>query len=209
MRLFCVVPFSRPKMLSNIVANLRRQRYRDFKVIVVENGDALSAWRDTSLMASVLQLRGPPHQADAKNLALSKMHPGDIFVTIDDDDEYRSGYLERVANCFLNGACMVGQREFATVLTDNSRWIAQCAHVHGPTFSFRIPSTPIMFDRSFADEVLMQHDLTELGYTLTEMPATPIEFVYRRQKSSVFACEDTEFVERLNARKYSEETWQI
>ena len=90
--IWVVVPFSRPDMADNVMENYHRQEYTDKRLLIVENGDGIGAWKDEydSIHLS------PKHQSHAKNRAiewLKKHHPNDYWCCMDDDDYYGKGYV--------------------------------------------------------------------------------------------------------------------
>jgi hypothetical protein len=129
-------------MVANVWANCNRQRPVDFRLVVIENGEAVGAWARYGLQADAVLTSGQSAAA-AKNEGLTwiRAHGGGSFATFDDDDYYGPGYLEEALAALENGERVVG-KSAVFVLTQVGRLRAvlgwpenartDCL-VHGPT----------------------------------------------------------------------------
>jgi hypothetical protein len=96
--IYCIIPFSRPGCMKNVVENVKRQTFKEKKVLVVENGDAVHTFPESE---ADFVLRPPcvESAAGAKNAALEflKEKFGNVFwTTMDDDDYYGPKYMEEL-----------------------------------------------------------------------------------------------------------------
>lgn len=110
-----IVPLHRPADLPNVIANARRQSV-DFRLCVVENGDALGACKRAGFWPDSL-LRSAPHQSAARNTALEwiRSHGGGFFFTMDADDWYGPSYLAELLK-HRRKANVVGKRRHLILL---------------------------------------------------------------------------------------------
>lgn len=90
-----IAPHARPEFASNLLANFRRQRKVNARLVVVENGPASSRWP-----CDVVVLRSGYHQADAMNVGLKWLRTeGDgSWARFDDDDYYGPAYLSETTS---------------------------------------------------------------------------------------------------------------
>jgi len=96
-----MVPSHRPGMTGNVLANFRRQTYKNKRLLVVENGDALGVYEREWPFPEVRIIKSQATSASgARNAGLNWLrlfHPGAFVVTMDDDDYYGPEYLSEHA----------------------------------------------------------------------------------------------------------------
>jgi glycosyltransferase involved in cell wall biosynthesis len=96
-RVSVVVPTrNRQRQLARALASVQSQRFRDFEVLVVDDGstDESVPWlRATCPEVRVLAMESPRGAAAARNRALEHAR-GDLVAFLDDDDLWRPTYLE-------------------------------------------------------------------------------------------------------------------
>ena len=88
--------YNRPELLRRAIASVCRQTFRDFELIVVDDGSTMpccSALPDP-IDTRIRLIRNPSNMgvADARNVGI-KAAKGTYVSFIDDDDEYRSSFL--------------------------------------------------------------------------------------------------------------------
>jgi len=95
MKPWVAVPFSRPECLQRLQQNLQRQRFRGFRVCVVENGRAKGFCKERGFEPDLL-LQSKRHPSWARNTALEELRrDSDNYVLfMDDDDVYGPRYVE-------------------------------------------------------------------------------------------------------------------
>jgi glycosyltransferase involved in cell wall biosynthesis len=106
--IYIIVPFSRPEMLQNVLANVAKQTV-PCSLIIVENGRALGTTPTGNY--TILQSH-PPHQSTAKNLGIDFVRKsGGRFVAIFDDDDYYSPNYLLEASKYLDKYAIVGKNQ--------------------------------------------------------------------------------------------------
>lgn len=98
-----IAPHGRPEFSANLLANFRRQRGVEARLLVVENGPAVGSLPvgEATITTSVALLERP-HQADAMNVGLNwlRANGGGTWARFDDDDYYGPDYLASVERSF-------------------------------------------------------------------------------------------------------------
>lgn len=109
---YSIVPFSRPKFLENVIKNFNQQRYKNKKLIVVENGKAVGCCEKNGFKPDVL-LKSDPHQSYARNEVINwvKSNGGGMCANFDDDDYYGPNYLSEIMEN-KNKADIIGKYDF-------------------------------------------------------------------------------------------------
>lgn len=139
--IWVVTPLSRADDAGNVLANFRRQRHRNKRLIVAENGCAVGATR--GLTGVHARLTTPPTAAAAKNAALLALAQERCMVAFfDSDDYYAPGYLSE-AVCALRGRPVVGKNIHYVRYSDGLYYYRQRADracrsaelLHGATIS--------------------------------------------------------------------------
>ncbi|MEX0884445.1 MAG: glycosyltransferase [Cyclobacteriaceae bacterium] len=97
-----IIPvYNRPDEIEVLVQSLRKQTYKDFEVILVEDGSSLSCKHVFEKHRLHLQLfyleQKNSGQGFARNLGIRKSK-GDYFVFFDSDCQVPAGYLESLKN---------------------------------------------------------------------------------------------------------------
>lgn len=140
--IWCVVPFSRPEFLQNVIDNFKRQSYQKKKLLIVENGNGINCCKNNDFSPDVL-LSSDAHQAYAKSTALEwlKNHGKDFWTTWDDDDYYSSDYLSELYLA-ANKATVIGKssiffksKEDKIYLLGSAFENSNTEFLHGPTIS--------------------------------------------------------------------------
>jgi len=93
--LWVVVPFSRPGMIASVQANLDRQSFRNFSVLIARNGAASDVHFPNADM-NVSFAESKPRVGKVRNTALDALFerdPNAYWVGMDDDDWYGPEYL--------------------------------------------------------------------------------------------------------------------
>jgi glycosyltransferase involved in cell wall biosynthesis len=86
---------NRRQQLARALASIDAQSYRNFEVIVVDDGstDGTAAWLRAQRPQDCVIESGPPHgAAAARNRGVARAG-GEIVAFLDDDDAWRAGYL--------------------------------------------------------------------------------------------------------------------
>lgn len=97
-KIWLVVPFSRPKFLENVKKNISQQNFKDIKLCIVENGDAIGYCKSVGFEPDLLLTSGN-HQSKAKNAGIAEIrskYPGSYVSIFDDDDYYGPNYLQEI-----------------------------------------------------------------------------------------------------------------
>lgn len=103
-KIWVIVAASRPEHIWRVIANYREQEYENKALIVVENGRAIGAY-DGSLDVDI-RMRSKANAGAARNEAIAWLkfnHPGDYWVSMDDDDYYGASYLTEHAEAAERG----------------------------------------------------------------------------------------------------------
>jgi len=82
--------------LERALASVEAQRFRNFEVVVVDDGsvDGTAAWlRLNRSSVSLVEIQQPGGAAAARNLGVARAR-GEIIAFLDDDDVWRPSYLE-------------------------------------------------------------------------------------------------------------------
>lgn len=101
---FVVVPFARPSMASNVMANFIRQSYEKKRLLLVQNGAAAGTVSTNGLVDVVLDSEASP--GAARNAAIEWLtlnEPGAYYVAMDDDDIYGADYVAEHATLAQRG----------------------------------------------------------------------------------------------------------
>lgn len=119
-----IAPHARPEFSANLLANFRRQRGVEARLLVVENGPAdmatsvmqLGAWNEPGTI-----IRSGNHQSDAMNAGLEWMraHGGGAWARFDDDDYYGPDYLADVAASLVGDGLVVSGTPWRFVMLDD------------------------------------------------------------------------------------------
>lgn len=198
MHFFIIVPLGRPTMVSNVVANIRQQLFRDFEAIIVENGAGVGAWKNAA-SATVLR-SSADHQSDAKNAALDYLESRKAVgaaVVFDDDDWYGPEYFNEIHHTMQRGTSYTARSSFAVRLLSGELAWAHRPRPHGPTLAYRLQWPMPRYERVTEDEAFFNDDLRERGWEPALIESC--SFVYQRTPTSAFACSDQDLRRRLNA----------
>jgi glycosyltransferase involved in cell wall biosynthesis len=103
-RVSVVIPTrNRRKLLERALASVDLQSFRDFEVLVVDDGseDDTAVWvREMWPSVSLVEMGRPCGAAAARNRGVERAR-GDLIAFLDDDDTWRPSYLEmQVANFY-------------------------------------------------------------------------------------------------------------
>ena len=191
MRITVVVAFSRPQNRERVLENFRRQRYRNKRLIVVENGAAVGQWWPAEVGA-ITTARGPSPARNA-GLAWVRENGGGPVSFWDDDDYYGPGYLDEVAALLRPGSVVV--KFFRYVRWDDGLHYCLAAEPAYPTcgatlsgFAEELPDWP-----EVKHEDMMYAPLL-LARGLTIRTSGPRFFVYDRRSTAKRECETTQRV---------------
>jgi len=146
--LWVVVPTCRPERLEWIRDRFVSQHYPNKALLVVENGDAIGAVRESGIHPhEVVQLRGEPHVSRARNAGIEAVRElGDWMCFWDDDDYYGPHYLTEVAAAIGTGgiADVIGKRRHFIAFREHGLYLfnernqwSEALYLHGPTLTFR------------------------------------------------------------------------
>ncbi len=118
-----IAPHARPEFTANLLANFRRQRGAEARLVVVENGAAVGAVSadDATVICS------SEHQADAMNAGLMwlRANGGGPWARFDDDDHYGPDYLTGVVSSLAGGGVVVSGMPFRFVMFDEGLHLFQ------------------------------------------------------------------------------------
>ncbi len=90
-----IVPFSRPTMAENVIANIKRQRLPEPAIlIVVENGSGVGGFDKYRLHGAVVQSEQGCTHARTAGLQKARELGCEWFTLWDDDDWYGPGFVE-------------------------------------------------------------------------------------------------------------------
>jgi glycosyltransferase involved in cell wall biosynthesis len=128
-----VATLGRSSELERLFSSLRRQSYRNFETIVVDqNSDdrVERVIRSKGDELKVLHLHSEPGLSKARNIGLQLVH-GDILAFPDDDGWYPADLLQRVASFFqwnpsidgVTGRCVDDSGENSSRFDRRSGWI--------------------------------------------------------------------------------------
>lgn len=148
--MWLIVPLSRPEMVENVIANVRRQRL-PCELVLARNGRARDCWTMTSGLR-VWWIDAPEDSvASAMNAGLGYARKlgshRDVFCKIDDDDYYGPEYLLAVADGFSRGADVVARAACWYRTQSGAMWfidgpqrqfVDHTAGLHGPTIAGRL-----------------------------------------------------------------------
>lgn len=98
-----LVPFSRPEMLDSVRQNFDRQQWKDKKLCIVENGEAVGHCKQAGFTPDLL-LQSDAHPSKARNVGLAALRESDEhFCCMDDDDWYGPYYVEEHVHAAARG----------------------------------------------------------------------------------------------------------
>jgi hypothetical protein len=117
-----IAPHARPEFSANLLANFRRQRGVEARLLVVENGAAVGVLPPgvCEITTSVALLESP-HQSDAMNAGLAWLgdHGGGPWARFDDDDWYGPDYLASVKRSLVGDGVVVSGMPWRFVMLDD------------------------------------------------------------------------------------------
>jgi hypothetical protein len=183
-----VVPFSRPKYLTNVIQNFSQQNFHNKKLVIVENGDAIGCCNKFEFIPDLL-LSSDSHQSYAKNKALEylKEKKAEYWVTFDDDDWYGPNYLSEIVE-YSDKAEMVGKSNvFVKTLNDKIRLfggyeeMCYSNRLVGPTISAWV-SDSIFFKNNgkWAEDSLFVGEMVNKGARIWN--TSKWDFIQQRNK---------------------------
>lgn len=145
-----IAPHARPEFSANLLANFRRQRGVDARLLVVENG---AAWGTTQTGEGVEVTWSGSHQADAMNTGLAWLiaNGGGPWARFDDDDWYSPDYLSETL-ALLGRAEVVGKPWGFVMLDDGLYRFSGGKHFTGGTLAARSPAV-LQFERRPDDDL--------------------------------------------------------
>jgi len=114
--------FNRPLMLKESISSVLNQTYKNFEIIVINDGgspvnDIIASLSDERIR--LLEFKENKGQAKVRNIAL-KEAKGEYIAYLDDDDIYYSEHLETLVNALINSADMVA---YTGAYYANQEWI--------------------------------------------------------------------------------------
>jgi glycosyltransferase involved in cell wall biosynthesis len=103
--------YNRPELLRRAISSVCRQTFRDFELIVVDDGSTMSccsALPDPA-DARIQLIRNPSNigVAGSRNVGIEAAR-GTYISFLDDDDEYRSSFLSSTYACLKNTPANIG-----------------------------------------------------------------------------------------------------
>jgi hypothetical protein len=117
-----IAPHGRPEFSANLLANFRRQRGVEARLLVVENGHAVGSLPvcEATITTSVALLERP-HQADAMNVGLNWLrgNGGGPWARFDTDDHYGPDYLASVVRSLAGDGPVVSGMPWRFVMLDD------------------------------------------------------------------------------------------
>lgn len=124
-----IVPFSRPRMVENVLNNYRKQSYKKTRLIIVENNQGLGSF---PRLEGVIILKSRAHVSHAKNTALDYIRKtgGGYCAIFDDDDFYGRDYLSE-AIPHLGKAKIIGKHQHFIYQRDGL-WLIQPEYSERP-----------------------------------------------------------------------------
>lgn len=113
-----IAPHARPEFSANLLANFRRQRGVEARLLVIENGAA--AGRSGAFFQHRRVLT-TAHQADAMNAGLDWLRElgGGAWARFDDDDYYGPDYLANVERSLQGEGLIVSGMPWRFVMLDD------------------------------------------------------------------------------------------
>lgn len=113
-----IAPHARPEFSANLLANFRRQRGIEARLLVVENG---AAEGECPRLEGVRFTRSGPHQSDALNAGLDWLRErgGGAWARFDDDDHYAPDYLASVERSLVGDGVVVSGTPWRFVMLDD------------------------------------------------------------------------------------------
>lgn len=201
-RAWVIVPFSRPENLNLVLSNFNRQTFRDKRLVLVENGDAIGAAH--SLHGAALVLMSERHPSIAKNLALREIRKrgGGFTVVMDDDDWYGEEYLSEAVGYARTYDIIGKTRNFVSV--DGSMWLCnreralQPGHwLTGGTIACWAENCPEYPMNRVGEDVAFSERARGMG--LSVFSTSVYNYLYRRTKNGRHAWVVTSQKLRLQA----------
>jgi len=139
---YIVVPFSRPRMLSNVMENYHRQRFEKRHLVFIENGAAEGACKAAGIVPD-LCLSCAHDVGLARQTGVEAVRErGGYVVFMDDDDYYGPDYVTEIAEHARRGQITAKANYFVQSHHAGLRlfeWKQENAfvdQVHGATMSF-------------------------------------------------------------------------
>ena len=202
--LWVVVPTCREAQVSWVLKLLASQTMRDFRVCIVENGEAVGACKRLGVAVDLV-VTSDPHVSSARNAGVSAIRTIDRdawIAMIDDDDWYSPHYLEEVRACIASGKASIygKQRHFVAhpdhglILFANHMHDQYVPDVHGPSIVFRVADAMPFPVQSEAEELQWCASMRAKGarvwsssiYHLLYLRYTSAHHTWGAQKDIVF-----------------------
>lgn len=190
MKLAVICPMGRDNAKA-LQANVRRQSFQDFQLVVAENGPGRGSCYTAGLVAHVVQ--SEHHQSHAKNAALAKARclGATHWATFDDDDYYGPGYLAELVAAFEAGHRVVGKcAHFTRLASGNVIYSSgdveddlsntEATGLQGPTLAAEFwDGMPLFQDTGrYGEDARWLRDVTALGVPM--WTTSPFHFCYQR-----------------------------
>jgi len=178
---------NRPGFLPRAINSIARQTYKDYEIIVTQDGgegvggiisDARSQGLPVRLVASA-ESKGPSH---ARNLALN-VSRGRWIAYLDDDDLYYPDHLQTLVEALENSNMKIAytNSNYAMEVFENQQWI--------------VKSRELAMSREFKDGVLLYDNITP---PINVMHARSCYEIVGGFDESLIVCEDWEYWLRLS-----------
>lgn len=200
--IYVLVPFSRPLMAGNILANFNRQNYKNKKLVVIANGEA----KNTNIECDKL-LKSDNNAASAKNDGIYwlKRNGEEYFTIFDDDDFYGEGYLDEIYY-YRNQATVIGKNihyfkcESGMYLANEGTANKFVKYIHGPTLSCHSKDAPF-YSTKFNEEKSFCNKVLTNGGTIYNTSVD--NYIYMRNGLNTWKISDKELINTLNAKRVS------
>jgi len=101
--------YNRPELLRRAISSVCRQTFRDFELIVVDDGSTMSCDLPEPRDRRIQLIRNPSNLgvAGARNVGIEAAR-GTYISFLDDDDEYRGSFLSSTYACLKNTPASIG-----------------------------------------------------------------------------------------------------
>lgn len=178
-----IVAFSRPQFKHNIIDNFKRQNFSDKRLIIVENGEGVGTFKDSTLPYAVLE--SGQHHALAKNEAIEwiRKHGGGWWACMDDDDYYGPNYLTEIES-HTDKTDVIGKQDIFVKQNDDFYLLSKNVEntytdnaVLGATLAARAENSPEL-QTVVNDDLLFCQDVIKNGGKI--FTTSKFNFIYNR-----------------------------
>lgn len=176
-----IAPHARPEFSANLLANFRRQRGVEARLLVVENGEA--NW-SAEQSPGVTVITSGAHQASAMNAGLGwlRAYGNGAWARFDDDDYYGPDYLAAAVSSLAGDGVVVSGMPWRFVLFDEGlhQFQGRGEFTGGSLAANTADIAP--FPRARSDDLDWCRSMREHGARFVERP--PWGYCYNRTTRS-------------------------